>query len=149
MRRRYLRQIIYIKGRVLKFWKQTGCPLLFRNTFCPFSYERCMAWRELKRGGVRLKPVHLILSKHRPPPLWEAHKHSDIHSYTHTRTILLAYTHNLQFVWFGIALSSHRALGRRKKDFPRQTLSLFSSGKFCRLREVVQLWSVIPQVAIT
>lgn len=57
---RYLRQIIYVKGMVLKSWKQTGCPLLFRNSFLSlclsalFSYERCMTWeRGLKRGEIK------------------------------------------------------------------------------------------------
>lgn len=132
MRHRYLRQIIYVKGRVLKSWKQTGCPLLFRNSFSLFvsllHFYTNDAWLGESWRGVRLKPVHLILSKHRPPPLGEAYKQSDIHSYTHTHTIMPAYTYNLQFVWFGIALSYHRARGRRKKTFPGKRLAYSAQG---------------------
>lgn len=98
-------------------WKQTGCLLLFGNTFlclsASFSYERFMTWRALKTGG-RLESVHLILSKHRPPPLWEADKQSDIHTDTHTHTHSYAYIHSEAPVWFGIAQISHREQERSK-----------------------------------
>lgn len=65
------------------------------------------------RRGVRLKSVQLILSKHRPPPLREAHKQSDphyIHRHTHNHT----YMHSLLCpVWFGNSERSLRAQGRR------------------------------------
>lgn len=122
MRSRYLRQIIYVKGRVLNSWKKTSWPLLFRNSFLSlcfpavFSYEWCMtkSERESKRWE-RLKSEHLILSKHRPPPLCETHKHSNI-QYIHRQTHNHAYMQCP--VWSGIAQSSHRAQGRRTRTFP-------------------------------
>lgn len=71
---------------------------------------------------MRLKSVQLILSKHRPPPLREAHKQSDphyIHRHTHNHT----YMHSLlRPVWFGNSERSLRGRGRRegeeKRTFP-------------------------------
>lgn len=145
-------------GQVVLYYSEMFFSL-FVSVSAPFSYERCMTWRESWSGG-RLKPVHLILSKHRPPPLWEAYKHSDIYSYAHTHTSH-THTHNhthihsqspVCMVWNGPEFST--SPGEKKKDFPRQMQSLFSSRKFCRLRGVVPLWSgkretLIPQVTIT
>lgn len=63
--------------------------------------------------GVRLKSVQLILSKHRPPPLQEAHKQSDpqyIHRHTHNHTYMQSL---LCPVWFGNSKRSLRDRGRR------------------------------------
>lgn len=42
----------------------------------------------------------------------------------HTPMIMTASVYNIQFVWFGVALSSHSAPGRWKWHFPRQMLNL-------------------------
>lgn len=134
----------------LSFWNRQVVLYYSENSFltlcpsAPFSYERCMTWREREswRRG-RLKPVHLILLKHRPPPLWEAYKHSDIH-FMHTHT----HTHNharirsqssVCMVWNVPEFS--QSPREKRKDFPRQMPSLFSLGKFCRLRGAGALWS--------
>lgn len=128
MRSRYLRQIIYVKGRDLKSRRRTGCPLLFRNSFlslclsAPFSYEWCMTGRgggggEMERGEIKVCTTDTV--KTQASALWEAHKQSDlhcIHRHTHNHT----YMHSLRPVWFGNANRSHRAWGRtgEKRTFP-------------------------------
>lgn len=120
MRSRYLRQIIYVKGRDLKSRRRTGCPLLFRNSFlslclsAPFSYEWCMTGRGWGGWG-RLKSVQLILSKHRPPPS-ERHINSLTRTaFTDTHIIILTCT---RYIQFGLETPTDLTELGGKKDFP-------------------------------
>lgn len=153
MRHRYLRQIIYVKGRVLQTWKQTGCLLLFRNSSFFLCVCSVFIWtmhdleRELKRG--RLKPVHLILSKHRTSaPLGGIHLYTHTHTQSCLHTLTISSLYDLELPW---VLTEPRGEEKRLSQ---------ANAKLIQLREILQterssatvVWereTVIPQVDIT
>lgn len=93
MRQRYLNQIIYVKGRVLELWKQTGCALLFRSHSLSFCFSALFSY-ELKKGEIRDCTPDTVKTKTSTPLRSKTRRHTFIRtqkSCLHTLTISSLY----------------------------------------------------------